>query len=107
MSDEAIPEDVINPMCLTWRHDFGMVLDEEPRVGYWGVPSGMTEEQREALRRDMRQLYRHHVIPAILAERAAERERCAKIAEKPEVFMKFSGDFEGDQIASAIRSSHE
>jgi hypothetical protein len=37
----------------------------------------------------------------------AERERAAKIAETPAAFMKFSGDFEGNQIAQAIRSSHD
>ena len=65
-------EAIINSMCLTLRHDFGLPLAASGMLG-----SGMTEGEREYLRRQMRQIYRHHLLPAILAE----RDRCAKIAD--------------------------
>lgn len=72
-TDIAKGEDaIINSMCLTWRHDFGLPLVASGMMG-----SGMTEGEREYLRRQMRQIYRHHLLPAILAE----RDRCAKIAD--------------------------
>lgn len=45
-------EQIINAMCLTARHDFGLNGD-----GF----SGMTHEEQESLRRDMEQLYHHHI----------------------------------------------
>lgn len=72
VADDVRREDaIINSMCLTWRHDFGLPLAASGMMG-----SGMTEVDRECLRRQMRQIYRHHVLPAILAE----RDRCAKVA---------------------------
>ena len=47
---------VVDAMCLTWRHDFG--LDKRPDE--FGS-SGMTDDERNALRRQMGQLYDHHI----------------------------------------------
>lgn len=89
--DIAIPDDVIESMCLTWRHDFGLVLDEET-LGQWGLSSGMTETAREGLRSQMRQLWQHHIAPAIMAE----RERCANLL-----------DVTGWAYAAASKSAYE
>ena len=64
MKPDDIPEDVINAMCLTWRHDFGLPKGDDAIIPY-----GMTDLEREGLRMQMRQIYQHHVLPAILAER--------------------------------------
>jgi hypothetical protein len=115
MSDE-IPDGAIESMCLTWRHDFGLP-HVEPTALNFVTGSGPTTAEREALRRDMRQLYLHHVLPAILAE----RERCAKIAERDgnshdatlsqqtaEWRARVNAEVRAaDRIASSIRSSHE
>lgn len=53
---------LIDSMCLTWRHDFDLItdpplyLDEGQRLR----SSGMTHDEREGLRRQMRQLVAHH-----------------------------------------------
>lgn len=50
---------VVDAMCMTWRHDFG--LDKrEHKLG----SCGMTDEERDALRRQMCQLYDHHFAQA-------------------------------------------
>lgn len=63
MDKEQRKNQIINDMCLTWRHDYGLRLPE-------GDPfsSGMTDKERQALYRDMAQLFEHHIEP-ILKER--------------------------------------
>lgn len=63
MSDTK--DQIINSMCLTWRHDFGL----DKRHDAFGY-SGMTPDERDALRRRMAQLFDHHIAPLI-----AENER--------------------------------
>ncbi|WP_460044150.1 hypothetical protein [Pseudomonas sp. S2_H01] len=63
---------IINGMCQTWRHDFGL----EKRTHAFGT-SGMTDDEREFLTREMAQLYEHHVAPVI-----AELENARKIGEE-------------------------
>lgn len=47
-------EQVIDSMCLTWRHDFGI---EKGRV------SGMTEEEKQSLRARMTQIFDNDIAP--------------------------------------------
>lgn len=54
-------EQIITGMCYTWRHDFG--LDRNPDSVF--PTSGVTPQERDALRRDMSQLYDHHVHPIV------------------------------------------
>lgn len=64
MSEQDNRSRVVDAMCMTWRHDFG--LDKrEHALG----SCGMTDEERDALRRQMGQLYDHHI--AHLAARAS------------------------------------
>lgn len=74
---------LINGMCLTWRHDFGIPAvapDDEGRVAWCdGLPIGMTQKEKDGLRLQMRQLYEHHIRPAILG--AIEEERAKDLAE--------------------------
>lgn len=47
---------VVDAMCMRWRHDFGL----DKREHEFGC-CGMTEDERDALRRQMGQLYDHHI----------------------------------------------
>lgn len=49
---------VVDAMCMTWRHDFGLDRKED-ELG----SCGMTDTERDALRRQMGQLYDHHCLP--------------------------------------------
>lgn len=46
---------VVDAMCMTWRHDFGLDRKDD-EIG----SCGMTGAERDALRRQMGQLYDHH-----------------------------------------------
>ena len=60
-------ERFVDSMCMTWRHDFGL-----DKAGRHELSSGMTTDERAALRRDMAQLFEHHVAP-LIAENAQLR----------------------------------
>lgn len=47
-------EQMIESMCLTWRHDFGTEK---------GALSGMTDGERDALRRQMAQIFDNDIAP--------------------------------------------
>jgi len=55
-------EAIIHSMCQTYRHDFGL----ERSTGEFGpypFPTGMTEEEREALYRQMAQIFDNNIAP--------------------------------------------
>jgi len=62
MTDNTMRDKFILSMCLTWRHDFGLNRAEDG-----ALCSGMTPAEREALLRNMAQLYDHHVAPLVAA----------------------------------------
>ena len=45
-------------MCLTFRHDYGLVITEEDRM--YSLAAGMTERERESLFSTMAQVFDHH-----------------------------------------------
>jgi hypothetical protein len=51
-------EQIINNMCMTFRHDYGLVISEDDRM--YTLNSGMTEREREALFNDMAQIFDHN-----------------------------------------------
>src|SRR5689334_20523404 len=68
---------VIESMCLMWRHDFGVDrVTGEPIIG-----AGLTDDERDFLRREMGQLFDHHIVPAVQQAVEAEREACLAIVE--------------------------
>lgn len=72
---------IILDMCMTHRHDFGL----DAKDSGFGLPSaGMTDQQRDSLRREMEQLYEHHFESVIAAQaaRIAELEAACKRAEQ-------------------------
>ncbi len=54
-------EEIINDMCLTFRHDYGLIISEDDRM--YSLNSGMTEREREALYRDMSQIFDNDIAP--------------------------------------------
>lgn len=54
-------EEIINDMCLTFRHDYGLIISEDDRM--YSLTSGMTEREREALYRDMSQIFDNDIAP--------------------------------------------
>lgn len=52
-------EDIINSMCFTRRHDYGL----DKREGAYAFEAGMTESEREALYRQMAQIFDNCIQP--------------------------------------------
>lgn len=62
-------EQVIESMCLTWRHDFRLDKDRF---------SGMTEEERECLRGRMAQLFDNDILPHMEFRREPRKTRLVR-----------------------------
>ena len=69
--------EIIEAMCMTWRHDFGLDRINDALV----VGCGMSEGEREFLRREMGQLFDHHIAPGVELAIAAERAECLAVVE--------------------------
>jgi hypothetical protein len=54
-------EQIINNMCLTFRHDYGLEISEDDKM--YTLNSGMTKQEREALHRDMTQIFDNDIAP--------------------------------------------
>ena len=54
---------MVESMCLTWRHDFGM-----DKLEGCDCCSGMTDNEREHLREQMGKLFDHHFESALSAQ---------------------------------------
>jgi hypothetical protein len=69
MSKVLVDRDrVVESMCLTWRHDFG--IDKLEGCDFC---SGMTDKEREHLRGQMGKLFDHHFAPAMSAVTAEQQ----------------------------------
>ena len=88
---EADRARLIDAMCMTWRHDFG--LDKE---GRHELSSGMTEDERNALRRSMGQIFEHNIAPLLAVpegyalvpvEPTPEMLEAARLAPIPAVYL--------------------
>jgi hypothetical protein len=53
--------EIINNMCMTFRHDYGIEISEEDKM--YTLSSGMTRREREALFRDMKQVFDNDILP--------------------------------------------
>jgi hypothetical protein len=58
-------EEIINNMCHTFRHDYGLEISEDDRM--YTLMSGMTKRERESLYRDMAQIFDHDIYPHLKA----------------------------------------
>jgi hypothetical protein len=54
-------EEIINSMCLSYRHDYG--LRKEPGEPNW--TAGMTEKDAKMLYKTMEQIYNNDIAPII------------------------------------------
>jgi hypothetical protein len=54
-------EEIINSMCLSYRHDYG--LRKEPGEPNW--TAGMTEQDAKMLYKTMEQIYNNDIAPII------------------------------------------
>ena len=53
---------IITNMCYTWRHDYG--LDKQIGTGFADtISAGMTEDERQALWRQMAQIFDNDIAP--------------------------------------------
>ena len=55
---KATRESIISNMCMTWRHDYGLQKSDSSPLS-----SGMTDEERKALWRDMAQIFDNDIMP--------------------------------------------
>lgn len=79
MSKVLVDRDrVVESMCLTWRHDFG--LDKLEGCDFC---SGMTDKERDHMRGQIGKLFDHHFAPALSAV-TAERDRLLQELAKSE-----------------------
>jgi hypothetical protein len=51
-------EQIITSMCYTYRHDYGLTKQAGDKLG-----SGMTQEQQQALWRQMAQIFDNNIAP--------------------------------------------
>lgn len=54
-------EQIINNMCMTFRHDYGLRISEDDRM--YSLMSGMTEREAQALFNDMAQIFDNDIAP--------------------------------------------
>ena len=56
-------EQIINNMCMTFRHDYGLRISEDDRM--YSLMSGMTEREAQALFNDMAQIFDNDIAPIL------------------------------------------
>lgn len=56
-------EEIINNMCLTFRHDYGLRISEDDRM--YSLMSGMTEREAQELYNAMAQIFDNDIAPLI------------------------------------------
>lgn len=56
-------EDIITSMCYTFRHDYGLVKEADPGGYTFPGSSGLTEKERQALWRQMAQIFDNDIAP--------------------------------------------
>lgn len=56
-------EEIINSMCMTFRHDYGLRISEDDRM--YTLMSGMTEREAQELFNTMAQIFDNDIAPLI------------------------------------------
>lgn len=56
-------EQIINNMCMTFRHDYGLEISEDDRM--YTLMSGMTKRERESLYQSMAQIFDNDIAPIL------------------------------------------
>lgn len=77
MSQTLDRASIVEAMCLTWRHDFGLErINDDFTVG-----CGMSDGERDFLRREIGQLFDHHFAPVVASAIELERQTCLEIVK--------------------------
>ena len=56
-------EQIINDMCMTFRHDYGLRISEDDRM--YTLMSGMTEREAQELFNTMAQIFDNDIAPLV------------------------------------------
>ena len=56
-------DEIITSMCYTYRHDYGLIKEEDPGGYNFPVFSGITEVERRALWMQMAQIFDNDILP--------------------------------------------
>lgn len=56
-------KEIINNMCMTFRHDYGLRISEDDRM--YTLMSGMTEREAQELFNTMAQIFDNDIAPLI------------------------------------------
>lgn len=75
-------EQIINNMCITFRHDYGLVISEDDRM--YTLNSGMTEREREELFNDMAQVFDHNFANILEDYRKVKEGGSITLPKSPE-----------------------
>jgi len=54
-------EQIINSMCHTYRHDYGLTISDDDRM--YTLNSGVTEQERKAIWQTMAQIFDNDIAP--------------------------------------------
>jgi hypothetical protein len=54
-------EKIIEQMCYTYRHDYGLIISEDDKM--YTLTSGVTERERESIRKCMSQIFDNVIAP--------------------------------------------
>jgi hypothetical protein len=73
-------EEIINDMCMTYRHDYG--LRKDPSEPPW--TAGMTEEDAKMLYKTMEQIYTNDIEPLLKEFNDLKEGRAVQIPQSKE-----------------------
>ena len=54
-------EEIINSMCYTYRHDYGLTISEDDKM--YTLNSGVTELERKGIWNTMAQIFDNDIAP--------------------------------------------
>ena len=65
-------EQIIHNMCMTYRHDYGLIISEDDRM--YTLNSGVTELERKAIWNNMAQIFDNDIAPYMDFKDAIQKE---------------------------------
>jgi hypothetical protein len=65
-------EQIINSMCYTYRHDYGLTISEDDKL--YTLNSGVTETERKGIWITMGQIFDHDIAPYMDFKNEVQKE---------------------------------
>ncbi len=65
-------EQIINNMCMTYRHDYGLTISEDDKM--YTLNSGVTETERKAIWQQMAQIFDNDIAPYMDFKNEVQKE---------------------------------